>query len=83
MTRDTRHARDDSALGEYLQNVANTRPALRNPVTVTLPPAMFREGGGGARTRAVTPRDNMGAGACIGNQCRGLPNGTRVRIVVE
>ncbi|MBI2892113.1 MAG: hypothetical protein HYY06_01075, partial [Deltaproteobacteria bacterium] len=47
------------------------------------PPAMFREGGAGASTRPVTPRDNMGAGACIGNQCRGLPDGTRVRIVVE
>ncbi len=47
------------------------------------PPAMFREGGAGASIRAVSPRDNMGAGACIGNQCRGLPNGTKVRIVVE
>lgn len=47
------------------------------------PPAMFREGGAGASIRPVTPRDNMGAGACIGNQCRGLPDGARVRIVVE
>jgi RHS repeat-associated protein len=47
------------------------------------PPAMFREGGAGASTRPITPRDNMGAGACIGNQCRGLPDGTQVRIVVE
>jgi len=47
------------------------------------PPAMFREGGAGGSTRPVTPRDNMGAGACVGNQCRGLPDGTRVRIVVE
>lgn len=47
------------------------------------PPAMFREGGAGASIRPVTPRDNLGAGACIGNQCRGLPDGTRVRIRVE
>jgi hypothetical protein len=47
------------------------------------PPAMFKEGGAGASVRPVSPADNMGAGACIGNQCRGLPNGTRVRIVVE
>jgi len=47
------------------------------------PPAMFREGGTGASTRPVNPGDNMGAGACIGNQCRGLEDGTRVRIVVE
>jgi RHS repeat-associated protein len=47
------------------------------------PPAMFREGGQGASVRAVSSRDNMGAGACIGNQCRGLPEGSKVRIVVE
>jgi Competence protein J (ComJ)/Deoxyribonuclease NucA/NucB len=38
------------------------------------PPAMFREGGRGASVRAVRAGDNMGAGACIGNQCRGLPD---------
>ena len=47
------------------------------------PPAMFREGGKGASVRPVSPSDNMGAGACIENQCRGLPDGTKVRIVVE
>ena len=47
------------------------------------PPAMFREGGAGASIRPISPRDNMGAGACIGNQCRALPNGSKVRIVVE
>jgi len=46
------------------------------------PPAMFREGGEGASVRAINPRDNMSAGACIGNACRGLPDGTKVRIVV-
>ncbi|WP_438041128.1 NucA/NucB deoxyribonuclease domain-containing protein [Sorangium sp. So ce128] len=47
------------------------------------PPAMFREGGSGASVRPVSPADNMGAGACIGNQCRGMPDGTRIRIIVE
>lgn len=47
------------------------------------PPAMFREGGSGASVRPITPADNMGAGACMGNQCRGLPNGARVRINVR
>ena len=47
------------------------------------PPAMFREGGKGASVRNVSPADNMGAGACIGNQCRNLPDGSRVRIKVE
>lgn len=28
------------------------------------------------------PSDNRGAGACIGAQCRGLPNGAKVRIDV-
>jgi filamentous hemagglutinin len=47
------------------------------------PPAMFKEGGAGASVRAIKPRDNLSGGACIGNACRGLPNGTRVRIRVE
>jgi filamentous hemagglutinin len=46
------------------------------------PPAMFREGGAGASVRAIDPRQNMGAGACIGNACRAYPNGSQVRILV-
>lgn len=46
------------------------------------PPAMFKEGGAGASVRAINPRDNMSAGACIGNACRSLPDRTRVRINV-
>ena len=46
------------------------------------PPAMFKEGGSGASVRAINPRDNMSAGACIGNACRGLPDGAKVRIKV-
>lgn len=44
------------------------------------PPAMFKEGGAGASVRPVNPRDNMSAGACIGNACRGLPDGSQVQI---
>ena len=44
------------------------------------PPALFQEGGDGASVRGVTPSDNRGAGASIGNQCRGLPDGTAVRV---
>lgn len=47
------------------------------------PPAMFKEGGSGASVRAVNPHDNMSAGACIGNKCRGLPDGAKVRIKVK
>lgn len=46
------------------------------------PPAMFREGGAGASVRPINPRDNMSAGACVGNACRGLPDGTQVRIKI-
>ncbi|MCP3996969.1 MAG: hypothetical protein GY722_18195 [bacterium] len=46
------------------------------------PPAMFKEGGAGSSVRPINPRDNMAAGACIGNACRGLPDGTEVRIKV-
>ncbi|MEQ1890561.1 MAG: RHS repeat-associated core domain-containing protein [Alphaproteobacteria bacterium] len=46
------------------------------------PPAMFKEGGTGASVRPINPRDNMSAGACIGNACRGLPDGSRIRIRV-
>lgn len=47
------------------------------------PPAMFKEGGTGSSVRPINPRDNMSSGACIGNACRGLPDGTRIRIRVE
>lgn len=46
------------------------------------PSAMFREGGAGASVRPINPRDNMSAGACIGNACRGLPDGTRIQIKI-
>lgn len=46
------------------------------------PPAMFKEGGSGASVRPISPRDNLSAGACIGNACRGLPNETQVRIKI-
>ena len=46
------------------------------------PPAMFKEGGAGASVRPINPSANMGAGAAIGNACRGLKNGAKVKIVV-
>ena len=47
------------------------------------PPAMFGEGGKGASVRPISPSDNRGAGACIGAQCSGLADGSRVRIVPQ
>ena len=46
------------------------------------PPAMFLEGGTGASVRPINGSNNMSAGACIGNSCRGLPNGAKVQIRV-
>ncbi len=67
---------------------ANRRDSLRGVETKPgldrdeFPPAMFQEGGKGASVRHINPSDNRGAGACIGAQCRGLSDGTRVRIDV-
>ena len=47
------------------------------------PPAMFKEGGAGASVRPISPSDNMGAGASLGNQLRNVPDGTQVQIVVK
>ena len=44
------------------------------------PPAMFKEGGSGASVRAINGLYNRSAGACIGNSCRGLPDGAKVKI---
>jgi len=46
------------------------------------PPAMFLEGGAGASVRAINPKDNMSIGAYIGNCCRRLPNGARIKIKI-
>ncbi|WP_187699432.1 NucA/NucB deoxyribonuclease domain-containing protein [Pseudomonas proteolytica] len=46
------------------------------------PPAMFKEGGAGSSVRPISPKDNMGSGACIGNACRGLSDGEKVRTKV-
>lgn len=47
------------------------------------PPAMFKEGGKGASVRPISPHANTSAGACIGNACRGLRDGERIRIEVK
>jgi hypothetical protein len=48
-----------------------------------VPPAMFQEGGHGASVKYIDSSDNQGAGASVGNQLRGLPEGTRVKITVK
>jgi hypothetical protein len=44
------------------------------------PPAMFAEGGSGASVRPISSSDNRGAGSCIGAQCRGLDDGSKIQI---
>lgn len=46
------------------------------------PPAFVQEGGHNANVRYIHRRDNRGAGAVMGAQSRGLPDGSRIRIVV-
>jgi len=47
------------------------------------PPAMFRQGGAGASTASIPSSDNRGAGAAIGNQLRGVPDGSSVEVRVK
>jgi len=46
-----------------------------------MPPAIFKEGS--QSVRHISPADNRGAGASIGNQLRGTPDGVKVRIKVD
>lgn len=59
----------------------NGQPTVPGRDRDEYPPAMFGEGGAGASVRPISPSDNRGAGSCVGAQCRGLPDGSRVRIV--
>lgn len=43
---------------------------------------MFEEGGLGASVRAISIKDNRGAGAVIGNKLRKKPDGTKVKILI-
>lgn len=47
------------------------------------PPAVTREGGHNANVRFIDRHDNRGAGSSIRAQTRGLPDGSRIRIVLS
>ncbi|SOD50479.1 RHS repeat-associated core domain-containing protein [Pseudoxanthomonas wuyuanensis] len=88
--KDAQEAGQPSVLTVNRQGAAaNRREALRGTPTRAnkdrdeYPPAMFKEGGEGSSVRHIGPSDNRGSGACIGAQCRGLPDGAKVRIKVE
>jgi hypothetical protein len=65
------------------------RQALRGYATESgkdldeYPPKMFKEGGSGASVRPISPTDNRGMGASVGNRLRKFPDGTRIKIEVE
>ncbi len=67
---------------------ANRRAAMQGtPVKAgkdrdEYPPAFSKEGGKGASVKHIDPKDNRGAGACIGHQCRDVPDGGKVQIEV-
>jgi hypothetical protein len=46
------------------------------------PMAMFAEGGAGASVKHIDSSDNQAAGASIGGQLRGVPDGAKVKIKV-
>jgi hypothetical protein len=89
------HVRDAQASG-YPEELTidrsgaskNRRDSLRGVDTVSgkdrdeYPPAVFGEGGSGSSVRPINPSDNRGAGSTIGHQIKGLPDGTKVRIIV-
>jgi RHS repeat-associated protein len=45
------------------------------------PPAMFKEGGQGASVCPISPADNMGSGATLGNALRGHEDG--IKVIIE
>ena len=66
----------------------NRVQALRGYKTISgldrdeYPPAVTNEGGEGSSVRYINSGDNRGAGASMGNQITGLPDGTLIHIVV-
>ena len=63
--------------------LADTPTAPKGMSRDEYPPACCREGGAGSSVRAIRAGDNSSAGAQFGNQARGLPDGTKVRIKVK
>ena len=55
-------------------------PAVPGAHRDEYPPAVTTQGGSGASVRPISPSDNAGAGASMGNQMRPYPNGTTVTI---
>ncbi|SMD69908.1 Sporulation-specific extracellular nuclease precursor [Bacillus paranthracis] len=43
----------------------------------------YAEGGTGASVKYITPSDNRGAGSYVGSKVSKLPDGAKIKIVVE
>lgn len=74
---------DRSGAAQRRQESLKDTPPVKGLDRDEYPPAMFKEGGTGASVRPIAPSDNRGAGACIGAQCRNLPDGTSVIIKTD
>ncbi|EAM2074258.1 filamentous hemagglutinin N-terminal domain-containing protein [Salmonella enterica subsp. enterica serovar Java] len=74
---------DRSGAAQRRQESLKDTPPVKGSDRDEYPPAMFKEGGTGASVRPIAPSDNRGAGACIGAQCRNLPDGTSVIIKTD
>ena len=55
-------------------------PAVPGKHRDEYPPASTQEGGSGSSVRPISPADNSGSGASMGNQMRPYPDGTTVKI---
>lgn len=55
-------------------------PAMAGQHRDEYPPAVTQEGGTGASVRHISPSDNAGSGASMGNQIRPYADGTKVTI---
>jgi RHS repeat-associated protein len=87
---DAQQAGKPSVITVDRSNAVNQRKlALEGKEKVTgkqldeYPPAFSKEGGKGASVRPINPKDNMGAGAAMGNQLRKVKDGEKVKISVK
>ena len=64
------------------QSLANV-PTKKGYERDEYPMAMCAEGGTGASVKYITPSDNRGAGSYVGSKVSKLPDGAKIKIVVE
>lgn len=72
-------ARADDRREESLKGIPTKKGYDRDE----FPMAVCLEGGKGANVKYISPKDNRGAGAWMGNQLEDVKDGQKVRIVVK